>query len=489
MARRLSRYRDYWLGFAVSRAKLSWFRLAFFSLLGIDAFLQVSHAPRYGAGGFNVAHMAQLDAVLPEPSRSGMLVVFLLMSYLGLAIAAGAGRGAIWLLTPLYGYAYFISQLDSYQHHYLVFLILLLCCFVPFSASKSAAPASWALRLVMVQVAIVYLWAGLAKLAPLWRDGTALAMQLGPASGRSGWVADAIDHIGADNAAGLILVVELYLALGWLIPRLWLPTLLVGVALHIGIELAGFHIGIFSYFMFALYLLLVPDRLIDRMASRLAAPLRISAALGSLSRRPSGAIFWIATLAAIGAGTAVLAILPFDEVSAVMALVSLFAAVGIAQGCATSRGRRAAMAVAAVHVVACSGLAAIHLGSDQAHDYYKFWGGSSRRLGNWPEAKIAYDALTRLSPDHAPGHYHRARIADREGRIEQALAGYKRAEKANPNDYRAFLAEALIHHRAGRGADVLTAVNRVIALSPANKRDLEQARALHRRWSKPGADR
>src|SRR5262245_41548316 len=43
----------FWFGFEVSWAKLLVARVVLFSLLAIDSLMQIEHAPRYGAGGFN----------------------------------------------------------------------------------------------------------------------------------------------------------------------------------------------------------------------------------------------------------------------------------------------------------------------------------------------------------------------------------------------------------------------------------------------------
>ena len=64
----------FWSGFAISPAKLALFRVAFFGVLGIDAFQQIAHAPRYGFGGFNVPHFASVGALLPAPDQPLMLV-------------------------------------------------------------------------------------------------------------------------------------------------------------------------------------------------------------------------------------------------------------------------------------------------------------------------------------------------------------------------------------------------------------------------------
>src|SRR5688500_3529258 len=64
----------FWHDFEVSWAKWTVFRFVFFGLHAVDAFLQLGHAPRYGAGGFNVQQLP--GELLPAPSRAGMTFVY-----------------------------------------------------------------------------------------------------------------------------------------------------------------------------------------------------------------------------------------------------------------------------------------------------------------------------------------------------------------------------------------------------------------------------
>src|SRR5688572_28456174 len=47
----------FWFGFEVAWAKIAATRFLVFIVLAIDAAMQISHAPRYGAGGFNVGQL------------------------------------------------------------------------------------------------------------------------------------------------------------------------------------------------------------------------------------------------------------------------------------------------------------------------------------------------------------------------------------------------------------------------------------------------
>jgi tetratricopeptide (TPR) repeat protein len=487
-----ARYHEFWFGFGVSRVKLVWFRIVFFTLIGLDGFLQISHAPRYGAGDFNVAHIPGLDAILPGPSRSGILLVFLLQSYLGFRIAWGrAGPIALALLAMLHGYAYFISQLDSYQHHYLMFLLLFVACFVPWQGSgrEGGAPTStttgWALRLIFVQISIVYFWAAVAKLDPAWLDGTTIGRQIQP-----GVMRDAAEALGLGVTAKLVIAAELFLAVALFVRALWLPALLIGLGLHAGIELSGFEIGIFSYYMVAFYLLLVPDRVVTSIMATMGRALGpIGAArrslLDALAARPG--VSWTVFALLFAAGLTAWVLLPFAEAITAAAVSAVLVGLALWSRGPAAQRRARAVALGLGHALACAAIFALYLATDQAHDYYKYWGGTSRRLGQWDDARTAYQAITRMSPDWGPGHYHLAGVARRDGRMDEALAGYERAQQVSPDDYRAFLAAAEIHHQARRGPEALAAVKRALALKPSNPRDMERAQAIHKMWSQAAA--
>ena len=468
-------WRRFWFEFSLPTSKVVLFRVTFFAIVALDAWLQIEHAPRYGAGDFNVSHFPWLDGILPLPSRSGILIVFLVQAFLALRVMFGvAVQSSLGLLTILYGYTYFISQLDSYQHHYLVFLILLLCNLVPWRSSASGSTVSWALRLILVQVAVVYFWAAMAKLETHWLSGQVLQVQIG-----EGWVPGIIHQLpgGLATGARLVLVTELFLVLALLVRRLWPAALVVGVTFHLGVELAGFQIGLFSYFMFSIYLLVVPDRWVERLAAsfryrsqgRGRCLAQIGESLSSLllgdRLRAGGAVV---------VGSLLLWLLPFQEkVFVILATLSL----GLVALLLT-RSRRATRRVAITHLIVTLIIVCLHFGSEQTFNYYRFWGGTARRLDNREEAFAAYTALARLKPEYGSAHYHLGRLYRLDGEDEKALTKYVRAQNLNAEDYRAFRGEALIHHRAGRGAQAREAVARALELKP----DDPQALQMERYW-------
>eukprot|EP01104_Vermistella_antarctica_P009254 TRINITY_DN2367_c1_g1_i1.p1 TRINITY_DN2367_c1_g1~~TRINITY_DN2367_c1_g1_i1.p1 ORF type:complete len:879 (+),score=181.82 TRINITY_DN2367_c1_g1_i1:974-3610(+) len=123
----------------------------------------------------------------------------------------------MYLLTVFHCYTYFISQLNLFQHEYLLSLLLCIWCGVdwvevfgrtttpssssvvsssssspsPTSSSSSSSSAAvsvqerrvasfWPFRLFLVQVSVVYFWTGVAKLDSRWLSGEVLSHVVSP---------------------------------------------------------------------------------------------------------------------------------------------------------------------------------------------------------------------------------------------------------------------------------------------------------------------
>jgi len=426
----------FWAGFELPWAKLVVFRFVFFALLAVDAFLQLPHAPRYGAGGFNVQHLP--GAPLPDPGRPGMTFVFAALSVVFALIAQGtAVRVLLPVATALYGYGYFVSQLDSYQHHYLVFLLLVLLCFVPrrpdpappgASADATRFVRSWALRLILVQLAIVYLYAAISKMSLPWVDGTTLSTQVRP-----GAVRDLVAGIGWSKVAVLIVATELALAATLWWKQAWPAALVLGVGLHVGIELVDLEIGLFSYLMFALYLLIVPDRAyvpLARAGRAFAARLR---------RVPWPVKLALATMVTSVALGPMLVMPVAAHVLAPLLGVALVLAVAVP----LVRGDRPAVA-RHMAAVALAGLVPVATNAltDVSEDYYRYWAGASRRLGNDADARRAYEGLLLVDPSSEYAHYYLGELELKAGRADAAIAHFKAAQRSRPDRPRSFEGEA-----------------------------------------------
>lgn len=224
------------------------FAILFFAAVAIECFDDVASAAKYGAAGFNVAHFALFDvrrwasaSVVEQWLAVAVASVRATLCYLALRIALGGASTAHYtLLWLLYSGCYFASQIDSYQHHYLVVLLLcILCCNVWSSVTRR--------RLLVAQMAFVYFWTALAKLDAGFLSGHTLRRTVG------GPLAIALHRYVEPHVplpplfatlAVATVVAEFALAILLLRRRWWRYACLIGVPLHVGLELAGFLIAV-----------------------------------------------------------------------------------------------------------------------------------------------------------------------------------------------------------------------------------------------------
>jgi hypothetical protein len=135
----------------------------------------------------------------------------------------------------------------------------------------SEARAPWALRLLQVQVSVLYLFSVVAKLGGTsWQNGTAVgkAVQLDdlqrlvvPHSLAASVTVSALLTYGT-------LVAEAFLVFGMWLPRTRWYAMGAGVAIHLGIE-ATLLIGWFSLTIIATYLAFVPGPVLRQLKERL----------------------------------------------------------------------------------------------------------------------------------------------------------------------------------------------------------------------------
>jgi len=225
----------FWFGCEISITKLSLFRFVFYVLFAIDSWIQLSRSYKYDGDfqKFNVGHFHSLIPVTTPPSEEGPLnltewrssvswvvgrVLFpsriamefgwLMRVFLSVRIAFGeAARWESVVLSLVTAYQYFISQIDNYQHHYLLVLICIILSTINWSAlgarleeqlanrrsiirqkqsvkgkgkDKTSLLAQgeaittttlWQFRLLMVQLSVVYFWTSVAKMDSTWLSG------------------------------------------------------------------------------------------------------------------------------------------------------------------------------------------------------------------------------------------------------------------------------------------------------------------------------
>jgi hypothetical protein len=451
----------FWFGFEVTWAKLALGRFVLFALLALDALLQISHAPRYGAGNFNVAQLPLLDLI--APGRVAYLVGQLVCSWLFVLAACGvATRIVLPLVAAIYGWLYFGSHLDSYQHHYLVWLILLLACFVPWQRPADAEPAtrvrSWALRLILVQLGILYFWAAVSKLDGAWLDGRTLGGQI---HGSLRWLIDSTIHIRA--ASILVVATELALAFTVWRPRTWRYAAPLGLALHIGILASGLEIGLFAWLMIGLYIFIVPDAIWVWLveSAPIAAARRAATTIAGYFSGTTAIIWWV--LAAAIAALLVL-VSRFDNAR----LVGLLLLAALLAITATLRGRQRVAWIATAHLLAFCLWTVVDRTTSEPSDYYRLWGGSARRLGDPETSEYAYRRMTEIAPNDGTGHYQLGRLLLAREAGEQGLAELHKAQDLEPMKARAYIAEARWLASHGQNDAAIAKVREATIIEPGD---------------------
>lgn len=466
--------------------RLGVFRFFLFFLVCLESWDQVVHAPRYGAGAFNVAHFAWMQDLLPLPTREFALVSYLLQLLLAIRLAVGVGRRIdAALLAGLYGVTYFWSQLDSYQHHYLMFLLITLTAFLPLDearvANKPFGPppepvrtGGWALKLMLVQVSIVYLYTAWTKTDADWVDGSTLYRFT------QGWVHDWVKDVavpmGLDPTdvwawmAISVIFQQIFLAIAIHIPRLHWLAVLVAIAFHGTLEVWGFKIGWFSYYMFTIYLLLLPDK----VWAVVAVPFRLVADTISggaqLVAEPTEGLpspgflgLWLAVM--VGALAALMTV-PLPH----MALVFGISA-GVLVALEIYRMRRGVGGLpgrAGGTLFAC---AIVLIGVDSTEvvkDYWRYLGGDTRRRGDLVSSLQAYETVTGLYPDYQSGHNRVGDLHLRLNHPDEALAAFERSLALGGNTS-GYVGRAETLEKLGRCSDAIEDAERALKRDKDNR--------------------
>lgn len=273
-----------WLGESVDARGLAAFRIAFgglmlFSTVRFWAYgwideLLVQPTYHFTYAGF--------DWVRPWPAW-GMYAHFVVMALAALCVMLGAWtRRAAAVFFFTFTYAELIEKSAYLNHYVLVSLLALLLCFVRSGAAwsvdawrrgESRSVPRWSYAILRSQIAIVYFFAGFAKLNADWlfrAEPLATWLQsftdlpiVGPAMGQL-WLAFAMSWIGA------IYDLSIFAWLSWRRTR---PVAVVAsLVFHITIWLL-FPVGVFSWVMLISITIFFdpawPMRAVTWLASRL----------------------------------------------------------------------------------------------------------------------------------------------------------------------------------------------------------------------------
>jgi hypothetical protein len=296
----------------------------------------------------------------------------------------------------------------------------------------------------------------------------------------TGWARDLIERLGGFRTASrLIIAVELLLAAAIHVRALRRFAAPIGILFHIVIEASGFKIGLFSYFMVALYVLVLPEAPVVRAVQwlhRHTPAIPLGQRFAPLGRA-------VARAGAIALGTALLLFVPIGAPAVAAGLTALV--LGAAGVVAVGREKRDRHAVA--HLGACLLVATLACPAltDVAREYYRLWGGSARRLGDLATATRALEHAVDLAPDHAQSHVSLSKLYTMTGKIDVALREAQRAQSLEPDNYRGHLVEAMARDVAGEGDLALAAAERALERDPEAPGALEIARRWRARLGRP----
>ena len=394
-------------------------RAGFFGLLAYDLAVPcLGHAPRYGAGLINVPQLPWMSLFFPAPSAAALSALYLSGALLSGLIALGLlGRRAVAALAMIYGVAYLWSQADSYQHHYLIALLLVLVAAYPWRALPER---HWVLKALCVQLGLLYLWSGIAKLEPIWLEGQVVeGMLRAPHMSEDVAALRALSGLELPALAQLLAVGacvgEFLAALIFFIPRLHPIGLFLIPPFHIGVEWIGLDIEVFSYYMLLLNLcLLCPPKLWALLTRPLSAlpvaqlwPKMTAQAAGEGAQQEQGVDSGSGSSPSLGRCLTLAALCglpalwsPFEGALLSAALIALSLALSIDRHGNTWSLLRWVAPLASVLMI--FSLRA----SELPFEYYRMWGGDLRRRGMLEESLARYEEANRYTA--GPGRLHSA---------------------------------------------------------------------------------
>jgi hypothetical protein len=321
--------------------------------------------------------------------------------------------------------------------------------------------------MLFVSISIMYFFASVTKLDPLWLDGSTLKLELST----SDTMKDLCEWLGWGLSAKLTLAAELALVVLIQWRRGWLAAFAIGVGMHMSFHHSGLEIGLFSYYMVAIYLLLLPESVFSFVAKLARPGKNLLATLAKLDKHPQ--LPWVCFGLSLGASVGLLPLLPLDTVNTIVLSIVVYA-------CLDLLLRRAGATRALVHLFAVFFLLLMVHKSDTIRDYYRYWGGQERRSGNISAATIAYEDLVRFEPSYVSGRRRLGDLYRMAKRYEEAAEQYEAGLVLDPNDFKLNLAAAQLYHLMGKGQQALERAERGLQSNPQDA----NLRRLRTHWKK-----
>lgn len=257
-------------------APLAVFRIAFGFILAWHCFSHITSGQvksRYIDPDFTFSHIG-MEWLQPLPGN-GMYYYFALMGILGLFIMAGLFyRYSMALFTVLWAGCYYMQKVGYNNHYYLMLLFCIFMLLLPANAyasvdsrikpslKKQWMPA-WCRNVIILQIAIVYFYAAVAKLYPGWLDGTFTAIML--SKFQHPWVIELFSQkwfalfVAYSGLAFDFLIVPMLL---WKKTRNF--AVLASLLFHLFNSLV-LRIGIFPYFSLSLIVFFYPPETIRKL--------------------------------------------------------------------------------------------------------------------------------------------------------------------------------------------------------------------------------
>ena len=437
---------------------MKFLRMSFFALLAYDLWLiSLSHAPRYGAGGFNVAHLNSLDQWVVSPTPSLIGSIYLAAGAVAIWVSVGlTQKVGVALCALSYTFAYFWSQADSYQHHYLLCLILLLCTGEPWRAERAegleraeqSSQRGLSIDALMWQMAFIYAWTAMAKCEPVWLSGSTLSKMVSNPEVRQSvesWGATfglSVSETFQWSAWGVMLG-EWFAAIAFLLRPLRTVAFFIIPWFHIMVEWVGFDIELFSYYMLLLNIALLSPAVFWRPMERLSLRCEVKRDDEADKKGNEGSISLFTRMGIYSSfmsvgGALLCALCTYYMVSQVgvegawlgglLGGGVTFISIAFARrGQNRSMTRYRYISVCISFIVALSGhhyLQSQVSSPDFLFKYYRMWGGDLKRRGESEAALMMYERANQVQAPNLPARFIPAgELALKLGKIEIGL-GY-----------------------------------------------------------------
>lgn len=222
---------------------------------------------------FEISHMDFLFDngywnIMPSPETYVIITVVLVVSCL-IACYRPLSRFLSLSIAIYYSYLYYSTQIDSYQHHYLVSCLLWIFAIYShyFNSEQNKEYVHSVIRAsICCQMSWVYFWTIITKLTPSFLSGDYVMLImcerkfLDAVTNVSTILSIEEKMIWALLAYGVV-ISEVILCLGWasaiFCKKYNTFTAILGVILHVSITFSRLKIGLFSYYMIVLYILLL----------------------------------------------------------------------------------------------------------------------------------------------------------------------------------------------------------------------------------------